>query len=80
MTILSSRCSNKNLDTVPLVNNKCVYYTLKNLLEDFPGGAVVKTVSSQFREPGFDIWSGNLIPHAPTKSSAATTKEPTCHT
>ena len=80
MTILSSRCSNKNLDTVPLVNNKCVYYTLKNLLEDFPGGPVVKTVSSQFREPGFDIWSGNLIPHAPTKSSTATTKEPTCHT
>ena len=73
-------CSNKNLYTVPLADNKCVYYTFKNLLDDFPGGPVVKTVSSQFREPGCDIWSGNLIPHAPAKSSTATTIEPTGHT
>ena len=26
---------------------------------DFPGGAVVKTLRSQCRGPGFDPWSGN---------------------
>ena len=39
---------------------------------DFPGGAVAKTWSSQCQGPGFDPWSGNLMPHAATKSSHAT--------
>ena len=27
--------------------------------KDFPGGAVVKTLSSQCRGPGFNPWSGS---------------------
>jgi len=26
---------------------------------DFPVGPVAKTLGSQSREPGFDLWSGN---------------------
>ena len=40
----------------------------KNELRDFPGGSVTKTPHSQCREPGFDSWSGNSIPHARTKT------------
>ena len=46
---------------------------------DFPGGPVAKTLHSQCRGPRFDPWSGNWIPHAKTKSSHATAKEPTHH-
>ena len=45
---------------------------------DFPGGPVAKTPHSQCREPGFDPWLGNLIPHAATESLHAATKDPTC--
>ena len=31
----------------------------KQMGGDFPGGAVVKTLCSQCRGPGFDPWSGN---------------------
>ena len=44
----------------------------KRQIWDFPGGSVAKTQRSQCRGPGFDLWSGNQIPHAPAK-------EPTCH-
>ena len=54
---------------------------------DFPGGPVVKTPCSQCRDPGFDLWSGNQIPHAVMKSPHgatkrfphATTKDSACH-
>ena len=40
-------------------------------LWDFPGCPVAKTLHSQCRDPGFDLWSGNWIPHVATKSSHA---------
>ena len=52
---------------------------LKYLLRDFPGGPVAETPGSQCTGLGFDLWSGNYIPHAATKSLQATTKDPTCH-
>ena len=36
--------------------------------QDFPGGPVAKTLSSQCKGPGFNPWSGNWIPHVTTKS------------
>ena len=40
---------------------------------DFLGGPVARTLHSQcIGGPRFDPWSGNWIPHAPTKSSDAT--------
>ena len=27
--------------------------------EDFPGGPVAKALFSQYRGPGFDVWSGS---------------------
>ena len=33
-------------------------------LRHFPGGAVEETPRSQCRGSGFNIWSGNWIPHA----------------
>ena len=41
---------------------------------DFPSGPVVKTLCSQCREPGFNPWSTNWIPHAANKSSPNATK------
>ena len=35
---------------------------------DLLGGPVAKTVSSQYRGPGFDPWSGKQIPYATTKN------------
>ena len=35
----------------------------------FPASPVVKTSCSQRRRPGFNPWSGSLIPHAATRSS-----------
>ena len=35
---------------------------------NFLGGPVAKTLCYQCRGPGFDSWSGNLIPHATTKT------------
>ena len=49
---------------------------LKYIYRDFPGGLVAKIPRSQLREPRFNPWSGNKIPHAATKSSHATTKDP----
>ena len=37
------------------------------MLKGFPGGPVAKTLCSQYKEPRFDPWSGNWIPHAATK-------------
>ena len=48
---------------------------LRVLRENFLGGLVAKTPSSQCREPGFDPWSGNYIPHAPSKSLQAPIKK-----
>ena len=39
----------------------------------------LRLCSSNGREPRFDPWSGNYIPHAVTKSSHAATKDPACH-
>ena len=39
---------------------------------DFSGGAVIKTLRSQYRGPGFNPW--NKIPHAAMKIQHATTK------
>ena len=36
-------------------------------IRNFPGITVAKTLSSPRKAPGFDLWSGNLIPHATTK-------------
>ena len=41
---------------------------------------MAKTPHSQCRGPRFDPWSGNLIPHATTKSSHAATKDPATKT
>ena len=46
---------------------------------DFPGSPVAQTLLFQCREPRFDPWSGNYIPHAVTKISHAATKDPACH-
>ena len=35
---------------------------------DFPGGPVAKTLSSQWRGPKFNPWSGSKISHAATKT------------
>ena len=44
------------------------FYGIKNTLWwDFPGSPVAKTLSSQFRGPRFNPWSGTCIPHATTK-------------
>ena len=40
----------------------------KNEVLGFPGSPVTKTLSSQSREPEFNSWLGNLIPHAATKT------------
>ena len=39
----------------------------KKLVQELPGGPVAKTLCSQCREPGFDPWTGNWIPHAATE-------------
>ena len=44
------------------------------MYKDFPDSPVAKTLRSQCRGPGFNPWSGNLIPYAATKSSHAATK------
>ena len=41
-------------------------------------GPVAVTPHSQCRGPGFNIWLGNWIPHASTKSSRAATKDLAC--
>ena len=43
-------------------------------MQDFPGGPVAQTPHFQCREPRFNPWSGNQIPHAPTKDPCATMK------
>ena len=47
--------------------------------KDFPGSPVAKTLHYQCKGPRFDLWLGNYIPNAKTKSSLATTKDPTHH-
>ena len=37
---------------------------LKPRLREFPGGSEARTPRSPCREPRFDPWSGNWIPHA----------------
>ena len=39
---------------------------LRLYIQDFPGGPVPWTPCSQWRGPGFDLWSENWIPHAAT--------------
>ena len=41
---------------------------------DFPGGPVANNWCSQFREPRFNPWSGNQIPHAVTRDPATKIK------
>ena len=53
-------------------------FYFKIVMRDFPGGPVAKTLHSQCMGPGFNIWSGNQIPHAATKSSHAAAKDPAC--
>ena len=40
----------------------------KSDMRDIPGGPAAKALCSQCRGPGFDPWSGNLIPHAAAKA------------
>lgn len=40
----------------------------------FPGGLAAKTLSFQCRVPGFNLLSGNYIPHAETKEFNAATR------
>ena len=47
----------------------------KQLERDFPGSPVAKTQFFQCREPGFDPWSGALIPYATTKDPACCNKD-----
>ena len=56
-----------------------IKFMLKNKTWDFPSGLVAKTLHSQCSGPGFNLWSGNYIPHATTKSSQATAKDLACH-
>ena len=44
--------------------------------KDFPGGPVANTQCSQCREPGFNPWSGNQMPHAVTRDPAMKIKDP----
>ena len=37
-------------------------------LRDFPADSMAEALSSQCREPGFNLWLGNEIPHATTKT------------
>ena len=55
------------------------FHSLKNRqCGNFPDGPVAKTPCSQCRGPRCEPWLGNKIPHAATKSSHATTKDPVC--
>ena len=49
---------NVSLSIVPK-NIGIKHFTQKGNTRDFPGGAVVKTLSSRCRGPGFNPWSGN---------------------
>ena len=40
---------------------------------------MAKIPSSQRKGPGFDLFSGNYIPHAATKNFQSVAKDPTCH-
>ena len=40
----------------------------------FPGGLAAKTLSFQCRMPGFNLLSGNYVPHAETKEFNAATR------
>ena len=42
---------------------------------DFLGSPVARTLQSQCREPGFDPWLGNYIPHATTKTHLSKKKK-----
>lgn len=42
--------------------------------KDFPGGLAAKTLSFQCRMPGFNLLSGNYVPHAETKEFNAATR------
>ena len=44
---------------------------LKSQCWDFPSAPVAKTLHSQCRGPGFNPWSGKLMPHAANKRYAA---------
>ena len=41
---------------------------------DFPYGPGAKMSHSQSREPGFNPWSGNEVPHATAKDPMVMTK------
>ena len=51
------------------------YRSKTEMVQDFPGGPVAKTLPSQCRGLGFDPWSRNQIPHATTKYSNANSKQ-----
>ena len=51
--MLMSKCQNSSVIRELLRNN-----SIKKI-RDFPGGPVAKTLHSQYRGPGFDLWSGN---------------------
>ena len=50
------------------MRNSMISEKTENRWEDFPGGPVAKTPSSQCWGSGFDPWSENKIPHAMTKT------------
>ena len=54
-------------------------YEQKQVIGDFPGGAVVRNPPDNTGENGFEPWFGK-IPHATEQPSlCATTTEPACH-
>ena len=63
--MLMSKCQNSSVIKELLRNN-----SIKKI-RDFPGGPVAKTLHSQYRGPGFDLWSGNYIRNAATKTQCS---------
>ena len=45
-------------------------------MRDFLGGSIAETPHFQCREPGFNPWSGNEIPHTATKDPKCGKLEP----
>ena len=44
-------------------------------IRDFPGGVVARNPHSQYRGPGFDLWSRNWIPPSITKTKQSKKKK-----
>ena len=65
-TFKNWKLSHKNPD-FPHLLEKSPHSHIIISCRHFPGGPVVKTLSSQCRGPRFNRWSGNYIPHTTKK-------------